>query len=139
MFGNKIKSPGHKGNASPGESISMISKTMHIHGDVEAANDMRIDGRITGNVFCKARIVIGPSGVIDGELHCENADIFGTVNGNIHTDDLLCLKSKCMINGNLNVGRLNIEADAAFNGKCTMHGDQVATPANSNMMEASVQ
>src|ERR1700748_2624957 len=81
------------------DSISTIASSMHINGDVEAIHDMRIDGHIAGHVYCKARVVLGDSGSIEGDLHAENADVFGKVHGNIYTKDLLCLKSKSVVNG----------------------------------------
>jgi cytoskeletal protein CcmA (bactofilin family) len=88
---------------------------------------MRIDGNIIGNVTCKAKIVLGESAIIQGDVHVANADIFGTVNGNVTVEDLLSLKSKCTINGNLSTARLQIEPNAVFNGKCSMTSGK---PAN---------
>jgi len=105
------------------DSISIISAGMKIIGDIEAEHDMRIDGTIVGNVYCKAKVVLGAAGKIDGDLQAINADVLGTVNGNVLTKELLCLKSKCLINGNINVGRLDIEPEAEFNGQCTMAHD----------------
>jgi len=119
MFRNKTKSESKYG-FFPADSIGTISSSMRISGDVEAEHDMRIDGKIYGNVYCKAKVVLGPSGSIEGDLHAQNADIFGAVTGNITAKDVLCLKSKCSINGNLSVGKLDIEPEAEFNGKCTM-------------------
>jgi cytoskeletal protein CcmA (bactofilin family) len=107
----------------PADSISTVGGSMRMTGDIEAEHDMRIDGKIYGNVYCKAKVVLGPSGVIEGDLHAQNADIFGSVVGNIIAKDMLCLKSKCNISGNLTVGKLDIEPEAEFNGKCTMVHD----------------
>ena len=114
----------------PAESVSTVASSMHINGDVEASHDMRIDGTIAGHVFCKGRVVLGDTGRIEGDLHAENADVFGRVNGNIYTKELLCLKSKSLVNGDISVGRLDIEPEAEFNGKCTMHHEkEKAAPA----------
>jgi cytoskeletal protein CcmA (bactofilin family) len=110
------------------DSVSIVSAGMKVHGDIDTEHDMRIDGAIKGNVYCKAKVVLGASGSIEGELHAVNADVMGTVMGNLSVKELLCLKSKCTINGNITVGHLNIEPDAEFNGTCTMaHGDGIVT------------
>jgi cytoskeletal protein CcmA (bactofilin family) len=119
MLRKKIKS-GLKSSFFPADSLSMIAGNMHIAGNVDSDHDMRIDGRIEGCIRCKAKVVIGPEAVVTGDLHAANADIFGTVTGNIYIDDLLSLKSKCMVNGDITIGRLDIQADADFNGKCAM-------------------
>ncbi len=113
-----------KGNRHMG-AVSTIAAGTTINGDMESDSDMRIDGNIIGNVYCKAKIVLGESGIIQGDLHASNADLFGTVNGNVITKDLLCLKSKSTVNGNVNTKRLQIEPNAIFNGQCKMTTDQV--------------
>jgi len=108
------------------DSISTVAASMKILGDIEAEHDMRIDGHVVGNVFCKAKVVLGKTGSIDGDLHALNADITGTVNGNISTEGILCLKANCTVNGNITVGKLSIEPTANFNGKCSMSGNQTS-------------
>jgi cytoskeletal protein CcmA (bactofilin family) len=125
MFKNKEKSR----SSFAAESISIISAGVKITGDIEAEHDMRIDGNITGNVYCKGKVVLGPTCEITGDLQAANADVFGTVNGNVLTKELLCLKSKCFINGNISVGRLDIEPEAEFNGTCTMLHDHASEKA----------
>ncbi len=119
---NKTKSEGKYG-FFPADSISTVAGSMRMTGDIEAEHDMRIDGKIYGNVYCNAKVVLGPSGIIEGDLHAQNADIFGAVAGNVIVKDMLCLKSKCNINGNLTVGKLDIEPEASFNGNCSMVHD----------------
>ena len=87
---------------------------------------MRIDGNIIGSVFCKGKIVLGESGIVQGDLDAVNADLFGTVNGNVIAKDLLCLKSKSTVNGNISTKRLQIEPNATFNGQCKMTHDQAS-------------
>lgn len=118
------KNEAAKGNRHMG-AVSTIAAGTTINGDMESDSDMRIDGNIIGNVYCKAKIVLGESGIIQGDLHAANADLFGTVNGNVISKDLLCLKSKSTVNGNVNTKRLQIEPNATFNGQCKMTTDQV--------------
>lgn len=104
----------------PAGAVSTIATGTTINGDIESEADMRIDGNIIGNVYCKAKIVLGESGIVQGNMHATNADVFGTVNGDVITKDLLCLKSKCTVNGDVNTKRLQIEPQATFNGQCKM-------------------
>jgi cytoskeletal protein CcmA (bactofilin family) len=104
--------------------MSAISNGTTIQGDILSHNDLRIDGHIVGNISSNAKVVIGELAIVDGNIDAQNAEIFGTVNGNVNTVELLCLKSKCVINGNISVGRLDIEANAVFNGKCNMNQPQ---------------
>lgn len=100
--------------------VTTIAAGTTVNGDVESESDMRIDGNVIGNIICKSKIVLGENAIVQGDIQSANADIFGTINGNAKVSDLLCLKSKSTINGNLTTGKLLIEPNAVFNGQCNM-------------------
>ena len=118
MFAKKKDKGAHA--TSVAEKVSIIAAGMQIHGDIESEGDIRIDGKVHGNIFCKARVVVISSGTVQGDIEAVNVDIHGTVNGNITALDLLSLKSKSNITGNLTTDKLQIEPNATFNGLCTM-------------------
>ena len=120
MFGSNNKEKGKSKFSFAADSISSIASSMKVLGDLEAEHDMRIDGHVVGNVYCKAKMVLGETAVVEGDIHVQNADILGKVLGNITADGMLSLKSKSQVNGNLTVGQLIIDSGAKFNGKCTM-------------------
>lgn len=126
MFNKKENDKGNS-RVSNLEMVSTIAAGMVVRGDINADGDIRIDGRIEGNLYCKGRVVLGPSGQIEGDLKAENADVFGLIHGVVRIKDLLCLKNNCEVNGNIYVGRLNIEPMASFNGQCKMNADKQST------------
>lgn len=91
-----------------------------IKGDIELQGDFRIDGNLQGNIKSQGRIVIGSTGVVEGNINCANADISGKVNGNINTAELTTLKASAEVQGDLVTARLAIEVGAVFNGRCVM-------------------
>jgi cytoskeletal protein CcmA (bactofilin family) len=66
-----------------------------LKGDISSNSDLRIDGTIIGNVSSSAKIVIGASGSVEGDISGNQADIVGKVSGNIKTKDLLQLRGDC--------------------------------------------
>jgi cytoskeletal protein CcmA (bactofilin family) len=119
MF-SKPGSKGEKTAAVYAEKVSIIAAGLKLKGDMEADGDIRIDGEIIGNVLCKAKVVISATGLVSGDIHAENVDVHGTVQGNITVGELLSIKAKSHITGNLITEKLQIEANAVFNGLCTM-------------------
>ena len=73
-----------------------------------------------GNIKSRTKIVLGPSGQVDGNLIAQNADIEGNVKGKIEVLEILVLKSTAVINGDIITGKLVIEPGASFNGGCKM-------------------
>lgn len=103
-----------------GNGTTIISAGTTLKGDITSNSDLRIDGTIIGNVTSSSKIVIGASGVIEGDLTGNQADIVGKVSGNIKTKDLLQLRGDCVVNGNVYAGKLQVEPTAIFNGQCHM-------------------
>ena len=103
-----------------GNGTTLISAGTTLKGDISSNSDLRIDGTIIGNVSSTAKIVIGASGNIEGDISGNQADIVGKVSGNIKTKDLVQLRGDCIVNGNVHAGKLQIEPTAVFNGQCHM-------------------
>jgi cytoskeletal protein CcmA (bactofilin family) len=107
-------------------SATLISSGTVLKGDVRSNSDLRIDGTIHGNVYSTAKIVIGPSGMVEGNIEGTNADITGKVIGNINVKELLQLRQECSVDGNIIATKLQVDPSAIFNGKCQM-GTQAAS------------
>jgi len=121
MFQQKSKSETNQGL----QSISIISTDSIIKGDMESEGDIRIDGKLIGNINCKAKIIIGQQGKVEGNLNGNQADILGTINGDIKMTGQLNLLGKSIVNGNIHVGKLQMESTVVFNGKCIMGANVV--------------
>ncbi|MFM2368954.1 MAG: hypothetical protein RL619_1254 [Bacteroidota bacterium] len=91
-----------------------------IKGDIISQADFRLDGELIGNFQSSGKIVIGPAGSVTGDIVCKNADIEGKFNGKIHVTEILNIKSKASIHGEVSVGKLSVEPGADFSASCTM-------------------
>jgi len=105
---------------SLGNSATLISAGTTLNGDVASETDLRIDGTIKGNVICSSKIIIGTSGLVEGNVTGLQADVSGKVMGNIEVKELLQLREESNVEGNIMAGKLQIEPSALFNGRCQM-------------------
>ncbi|MDR1985074.1 MAG: polymer-forming cytoskeletal protein [Prevotellaceae bacterium] len=101
-------------------SINRICENTKIVGTIETTGDIRIDGTLEGSVVSTGRVVIGLKGKIKGDLHCSCIDVSGKIKGNIIANDVLILKEKSVLIGEITVQKLIIESGATFNGLCKM-------------------
>ena len=101
-------------------SATLISAGTSLQGDLQSESDLRIDGTIHGNVSSKSKIVVGPTGFIEGNIQGAQADISGRVVGNITVNELAQLRTKSSVKGNISAVNLQIESGAAFNGQSIM-------------------
>ncbi len=128
MFNGKSKSEAAaEVSGSTSSSTSLIGNGTTLKGDISSNGDLRIDGKLIGNIHSTAKVVIGANGVVEGDIHGVQADIMGKVTGTIKVKELLQLKASGTVNGNIHAGKLQIEPAATFNGACHM-GVETAAP-----------
>lgn len=99
---------------------NLIGKDTVIKGDVESSGDIRVDGHLIGSLKSNGKIVIGQTGLVEGDLTCKQADISGVVKGVLKCDELTSFKSTARVEADMVTKQLFIEVGAVFTGKCQM-------------------
>ena len=92
MFTTKSKPDMQTSYPQSGNAATLISAGTTLKGDISSNGDLRIDGTVLGNVKTSAKIVIGSTGVVEGDIAGNQADVTGKVNGNIRATELLQLR-----------------------------------------------
>ena len=111
---------------SPKSYTDLLGKTNRIvegttiTGDITSPADFRLDGHLIGNFQSKGKIVIGPAASVKGDITCKNADIEGLFEGKIQVQEILNIKSKAHIKGEVICGKLSVEPGAEFSATCVM-------------------
>ena len=85
---------------------------------------------MTGNFQTKGKIVIGPAGSVTGNIICKNADIEGKYKGKIQVLEILNVKNKASIYGEVVCGKLSVEPGADFSASCLMKTNSKTLMAN---------
>ncbi len=104
-------------------NLNIIGNGTSVSGDVVSNGDIRVDGKLQGNLNSKSKLVLGTSGILIGEVFCKNSEISGQIEGKISVEELLVLKSTAKINGDIIASKLSIEPGAVFTGTCSMGGN----------------
>lgn len=120
MFTSKSKT-----EELPISSTTIIGAGTVINGDIESNGDIRIDGTLIGNLHSKAKVLIGQDGVVKGDVTGQQADIMGRVTGKLKIQELLQLRGKSNVAGEIYTGKLEVEPSASFNGNCHMGANVV--------------
>ena len=106
-------------------SINLLGSGTVVKGEIKLNGDFRIDGTFIGSIQCKGKVVVGTTGVIDGEIICQNADFSGEVKATVKVAELLTLKETARYTGDITTNKLSIEPGAKFSGNCIMEGTGV--------------
>lgn len=136
---NSKSAKGTKALASGGSNAlnSLVAGT-EVEGKVYAEHDIRVDGVIRGSLDCKAKVIIGPSGYIEGQINCTNAIIEGHFEGTLDVKELLNVRNTAKINGEITTSKLIVEAGAIFNVTCRMGKQETATRTISNIKDKKI-
>ena len=112
-------------SAAPGFSI--LGADTAIKGDISAASDLHIDGRIEGDITC-ASLVQGETSEIIGALKVQNAKLAGIIRGTIEAGELVILRT-AQIYGDVHYEALTIEPGAQVDGRFSVRGALVLEPS----------
>ncbi len=94
---------------------SILSKNLHITGNLETEGDIQIEGVIDGDV--KSQLVtVGAAAVVNGAITGDTVRVDGTVNGQINARSVQLGKS-AKVTGDIVHESLAVEAGAFVHGK----------------------
>ena len=102
------------------QSSNIIGKETILEGSLESVGNIRIEGKIYGNVKAKAKFVLGDEAYVDGSVVARSGEVAGKIKGNIEIAEMLILKPSAVINGDILTNQLVVEPGATFNGGCKM-------------------
>jgi len=108
--------------SSKSEETTIISRGVKIEGKITSSGNIRIDGELQGDIFCKSNITIGEDAKVNGQINAIVITIGGKVSGIVRAKDNLILDSKSNLKGDIFTKNLVIEEGAKFDGKCKTGG-----------------
>ncbi len=103
-----------------GSLYNALTAGSKITGTIVADSDIRIDGTVEGDLQCSGKVVIGEKGMLKGTIICQNAEVFGTIDGKIEVAQTLALRATSNMHGEVKTQTLIVEPNAIFNGTCAM-------------------
>ncbi|MBK6389878.1 MAG: polymer-forming cytoskeletal protein [Saprospiraceae bacterium] len=141
MFGSKktetVTTTPTKTTSSNGTS-SALNSIVHgtkIDGKIHCEHDVRIDGTLKGSLTCDSKVIIGPTGLVDGDIECENAVIEGHFTGILTVRDSLQVKESANIKGDINTDKLVVHSGAVFNVSCLMKNEMITEKSSNGIYQ----
>ena len=114
-----------------------VGAATHLEGaSLAIEGTARIDGKIVGKVAVK-HLIVGPGGVVEGDISGETAEIEGTVEDTLSLTGKLTVCSTGRIRGKIQYGSIQTEEGAKLIGEITTDWDQDShAPEVSSRLEA---
>jgi len=120
MFSKSKKSIPMKEETRGIPNINMISQGTEITGVLKTNTDIRISGKLDGTIESKGKVIISAGGFISGSVIGKEADVAGTIEGELVVSDKLVLRQTAVVKGDITTKSLLVEEGARFDGACKM-------------------
>lgn len=137
MFASNSKE--NKGVMALDNVLNTISRGTVLEGKITTKGDIRVEGKVIGNITCDAKLVIGDHGVVEGHIDARNAYIAGEVKGTVVVRELLQLQEKGRIEGDIYTQKLSVQVGATFTGSCRMGKEAQAMVSENGHAENSLR
>ncbi|SAK58113.1 Polymer-forming cytoskeletal [Caballeronia calidae] len=109
---------------------TLVAHNVHISGDLEFSEGLRMDGQVTGNVAGRpgeeTLLVVSDQGAIRGNVSAYDVIINGCVTGDVTVGHFVELQSNARVLGNIYYQQLRMDIGATVEGKLTKIDSQSA-------------
>lgn len=106
-----------------------ISTESVITGDLKTKSNIKVDGRVNGNVNATGNVHIGPNALVEGAVNGMDVQIAGIVNGNVTAAGGLTLFASAKLNGDVNAASIQAEKGVVYKGNMTIGAEPVKESA----------
>jgi cytoskeletal protein CcmA (bactofilin family) len=102
---------------------SLIGANSKFKGDIDTKGTLRIDGSMEGNVNADW-VILGEKACLKGDVTARGIIVGGRVDGNLKAKEIVEIKSKAQVSGDINASKLTIIEGGMFDGRSSMHKDE---------------
>ena len=104
----------------PTAEHSFIDRHTTIEGTLRSAKDLRVEGRVNGEIVCDGKLTIAEGAVVQARLEAAEVVISGNLEGDIQSHGQFKLQPSGVVRGSATAARINIEDGATYEGELHM-------------------
>jgi cytoskeletal protein CcmA (bactofilin family) len=120
-------SPQHSSiEVSDKDVTTLLGRGSEFEGKLSFEGTVRIDGKLTGEIFTDDILIIGEGAEVKAEINVGSIVIEGTVQGNINAKRSVEVHTPAKVRGNITTPSLYIEKGVLFDGNCQMESSAAA-------------
>jgi len=103
------------------QEFTQIGRSVQVNGNIAGKTDLRIAGKVNGNISIDGELILEKYASIEGDVKCGAAILAGIVKGNVDCKKKLFLQDNAKIIGNVKAQQLIINEGAILQGNCDMN------------------
>jgi cytoskeletal protein CcmA (bactofilin family) len=99
---------------------TVITANVSIRGEIDASDDVVIEGTVEGHVQSRRSVIVGPQGRVYADIQAQVIEVHGYVQGNLKAHERLRLGENARVEGDIVTSRLAVEEKAFVKGRIEM-------------------
>ena len=112
--------PTSRTKPTPTPKVTTVGAGTRILGELSGTTEVRMEGRLEGNVRLDAVLIVGSGGVVEGDIDAVSVKIAGEVRGNVTASDGIEVLERGVLRGNLEAPKVAIASGAFVQGRVSM-------------------
>ncbi len=92
--------------------ISVVGASTRVTGRISGSGALRVEGSVKGDVNVSGEAEITEGGSLEGNLHCDAAEIAGSLLGDASARGAIAVRANAHVRGELRGSEVSIEAGA---------------------------
>ncbi|MGE5494678.1 MAG: polymer-forming cytoskeletal protein [Burkholderiales bacterium] len=106
----------------PAKMDVYISADSFVKGHLQTKSNIKIDGRVNGNISASGNVYVGSDALVDGNISGAEVQLAGIVRGNINVSGSLRIFSSAKLIGDVKAISVEIENGAQYKGNMAIGG-----------------
>jgi cytoskeletal protein CcmA (bactofilin family) len=102
---------------------SLIGAHTDFQGELHAKGTLRVDGQVDGKLNAEW-VILSETAVVKGEVTAKKIMVGGKVEGNLRAEEVVEIKAKGKVLGDIFTNKLSVMEGGEFNGKVEMNGTE---------------
>ena len=100
--------------------MNVLHKGSTIDGKIRINGSVRIDGKLKGEVEATEAVIVGETGIIEGDIKSKEINISGKCTGGITAENSVLLHASAEIDGDIKCKKLVVDEGVTIDGNITM-------------------
>ena len=122
------------------EFNTVIGSDATFKGELTFESSAKLLGKIDGNITAKGRLEVAAGSECKATISAKEVIVQGHIQGNVEAGDLVELKPKGMITGDIIAARMSMAEGAAIDGHCCIGvGGKIAAPKSMTELKPVVE
>jgi cytoskeletal protein CcmA (bactofilin family) len=98
---------------------SFLGDTSELKGELYSGGILRLDGTVFGTIHAE-EVILSATASIEGDISARKVIVVGKMTGTLRADDVVEIRDKGYVNGNIVTKRLVMTRGGKFNGRIEM-------------------